>query len=110
MPNVQPKKRTTKDNWSEKQLTTLKELYPATDDENIAKTLKKTVRSVRSKAFKLRLKKSNWYWQKTQEDWLNKNYPVLSFDELIDAFNKKFGIIKTKWAYINKYRELKNKK
>jgi hypothetical protein len=98
------------DSWTEKQLKDLEKLYPMTDNDVIAEKISKTVRAVRSKAVLLRLKKSNRYWQMVHEKWLLKNYPVLSTLEIADAFEKKFGLIKTRWAIINKYRELAGKR
>lgn len=104
MANPTPTPRHSEQDWTEKQIETLKKLYPTTDNEAVAKKVGKSVRAVRSQAVRLRLKKSTRYWDKPQEDWLLKNWDVLSVKEL----GEKLG--KTKWAIINKYRELTGKR
>lgn len=88
--------------WTDAQEAKLKKLYPKTDNEVIAEKMAMSVLSIRAKAQKMRLKKSDRYWDKQDEIWLVKNYPLLSIPELQEHLTPK-----TKWAIINKYRSLR---
>lgn len=101
MANNNPTLRNPEQDWTEKQIATLKKLYPTTDNETVAQKVGKSVRAVRSQAVRLRLKKSTRYWDKPEEDYVLENWPVLSAEEIAADLGK------TKWAIINKYRELK---
>ena len=90
--------------WTPEKIKQLKKLFPTTDNKIIAEKLGSTERAVRSKAFILRLKKSDRYWSKNEEGFLLKNWDVMSATELGEKLNK------TKWAIINKYRELTGKR
>ena len=107
MANKNPIIRNKANDWSDKQEEDLKALFATTHNEAIAKKLKKTIAAIRAKAVALKLKKSNRYWHTAWEKWVLKNYSSLAPDEMIAGLQKKFGIEKTKWAVINKYRELK---
>lgn len=100
--NINPPIRNKKtDTWSKKQIAQLEKLYPTTGNEVIAAKIGKTIRAVRSKAMVLKLKKEARYWALKDEKFLLKNWAVLSPEELAEKLSK------TKWAVINKYRELK---
>lgn len=99
--NNKPVKRSKKQDWTEKQIADLVKLYPINDNETAAKKIGKSVRAIRSKAQYLKLKKETRYWILKDEKFVLKNWAVLSPEEI----GEKLG--KTKWAIINKYRELK---
>lgn len=101
MANPNPAPRSREQDWNEKQIKQLEKLYPTTDNEVVAEKIGKSVAAVRSMAVRLRLKKSTRFWDKPEEDWLLKNWDHLSVQELCEKLSK------TKWAVINKYRELK---
>ena len=90
--------------WSDAQIKTLKKLYPTTDNAVVATSVEKSEKAVRSKAQALKLKKSERYWDKPQEDFVLKNYAVMSAKEIGVKLKK------TKWAVINKFRELTGKR
>lgn len=90
--------------WSEAKIKELKKHFPTKDNEIIAELLGTTVRAVRSKAFILRLKKSERYWNYGQEQFLLKNWQSMSAVEIGNELKK------TRWAVINKYRELTGKR
>ncbi len=90
--------------WTEQEIKILKKHFPKKDNEEIAGLLNKSVRAIRNKAFILRLKKSDRYWGKPEQDFVLKNYMVMSAEEIGEKLKK------TKWAVINKYRELTGKR
>lgn len=97
-------------NWAPEKLELLKKLYPTTHNEEVAKAVGKPVNTMRSMAFKLKLKKNNRYWQMAHEKFIVKQWPVMTPDEIAAAMFKKYGVEKTRWAIINKYRELMGKR
>jgi hypothetical protein len=92
--------------WTKDRVALLKKCYPTKSNEEAAAILGVTVSALRNAAIRFKVSKSNRYWDKPEEDYLLKNWPVMSPDEIADGLKKKFGITKTKWAVINKYREL----
>jgi len=66
-----------------------------------------SVDAVRSKAVLLKIKKSDRYWDKPWENMILKNWNVMSPEELMAELKINSRSKKTKWAIINKYRELK---
>lgn len=90
--------------WTPENITKLKKLYPKKNNEDIAQALGTSVRSVRSKAQYLKLKKANRFWTATEEKYLLKNYELMTVIEL-DAH-----LHRGKWSIINKYRELTGKR
>lgn len=89
--------------WSAKMETQLKKLFPNTSNEDIAIAMGITIRSVRSKAHILGLKKDGHYWSESDCKWLLSHYNASGYgiEELQLHFPEK-----TKWAIINKYRSL----
>lgn len=106
MANPNPTTRSREQDWSEKQIKQLEKLYPNTDKEVIAEKLGKSVGAIRSQAGRLNLKKSTRYWDKPEEDYVLANWLEMTADEIAEGLKQKFGIDKTRWAVINKYREL----
>ena len=101
--------------WSKKKLTRLKNLYPATPNDTIAEILSKefeptTVSAIRNAAIRYKLKKTNRYWDKPEEKYLLVNWQVMSPEEIAVQLKRRFKFEKTKWAVINKYRELTGKR
>lgn len=92
--------------WPDGAIAVLKKHYPTKDNDEVAALTGKSVSAVRNMAGKLRLKKSTRYWDKPWEKFVIKNYPVMNDVEIAHGLLKKFGAAKTKWAIINKYREL----
>lgn len=93
-------KRSTSESWSEQDFITLKKLFPKTENEEIAEKLKKSVSSVRNKAFVLNLKKSSRFWKIGDEKYVIENYGKIPVKDIADHLKK------TRWAVINKHREL----
>ena len=92
--------RTYQGAWSIDEDAQLKKLFPKQDNEKIAELLNKTASAVRSRATILKLKKSKHYWKTGQEKYVMENYGNLSIYEMITYLKK------TRWAIINKHREL----
>ena len=92
------------DSWTAKEDDALTELFPFTKNTEVANILGKTVSSIRNRSNILGLKKANRYWTKEQEDYVLTYYNHFLISELVINVNK------SKWAVINKYRELTNKK
>lgn len=92
--------------WPPEKLKLLKKLYPNNDNTEVAKQCKVTTEQVRYAANNLGLKKSNRYWDKPWEDLLLKNWEVMTAVEIAAELKRKFKVDKTRWAVINKYREL----
>lgn len=90
--------------WPSKKIDLLKELYPSTPNEDIEKKLGYSLSAIRSKAFKLGLKKENRHWSKKEEEWLLKKWDTTHSEKIAEHLKK------TKWAVINKYRELTGKR
>lgn len=99
-----------RENWTAEMISLLKKLYPKTENTIVAEKIGVTVDAVRSKAVLLKIKKSDRYWDKPWEDLILKNWDVMSPEELITELKNKFKVEKTKWAIINKYRELTGKR
>lgn len=93
--------------WPLEKVKLLKKLYPTLSNDIVADKLNTTVSAVRYAAMKFKVKKSNRYWDKPETDYLLKNWPVMSAEEIAAGLKEKFKIEKTRWAVINKYRELK---
>ena len=90
------------DLWTDKQIALLKKHYPTKENKIVAAKIGKSISAIRAKATLLKIKKAKRYWDKaTSEKFLLKNWDILSPEEI----GEKLG--KTKWAVINKYRELK---
>lgn len=96
--------RNTEDAWTDAEIDTLKKLFPKTDNSEVAEKIGKTVSAIRNKAVKLKLKKTNNYWKVGQEKYLLDNYGKIPLDDIMKYLKK------TKWAVINKYRELTGKR
>lgn len=93
--------------WLPEKVNLLKKLYPINDNDTVADKLNTTVAAVRYAAMRYKVKKSNRYWDKPETDYLLKNWPVMSAEEISAGLKEKFKIEKTRWAVINKYRKLK---
>lgn len=104
MPNPTPYKRSRLHTWSPQQLEILEKLYPNTNNKTIAATLNKTDKAIRTKANTLGYKKI--IWTAESEVWLLANFKLMDDKELMEQIHQKFGLIKTNYAVINKYREL----
>lgn len=103
--NKNPKKRiSNEDVWTDKQISDLKKYYPVKENSFVAKKVNKTIDAIRAKAIKLRLKKENYFWQNKDEKFILKNVKVLSYPEIAEKLGR------SKWAVINKYRELTGKR
>ena len=93
--------------WPKEKIALLKKIYPTKSNDVVAAELNITVSALRNAAIRFKVKKSNRYWDKAEEKFITDNWEVLSPIEIADALKKKFMLVKTKWAVINKYRELK---
>lgn len=104
MANRKPTIRNVESDWTEAQEKQLKKLYPTTNNDVLAKMLNRTESAIRAKATKMRLKKADRFWDKSEEDFILKNVTVMSYPEIAKKLKR------TKWAVINKYRELIGKR
>src|SRR6186713_1464014 len=107
MANKSPVNRGHTDPWTADQIAVLTKLYPKTHNEIIAGELGKSERSIRAKATLLKIKKASYFWDRPEETFVLKNWDAMSPDEISKGLKEKFGMDKTKWSVINKYRELK---
>lgn len=88
--------------WTPERVKILKATFPTQDNQAVADRLGTTVSAVRNAAMIHKVKKKNRYWDKPEEDFLVKNWPVMSAVEIAEKLGK------TRWAVINKYREAMN--
>jgi hypothetical protein len=86
--------------WKKERVQQLKTLRPTTSDKVVAKNLKTTVSSIRNAAFVFKVKKKLFYWDYAEEQFILKNWTVMTAEELAVQLKR------TRWAVINKYREL----
>lgn len=92
--------------WPKEKIALLKKLYPNKHNDDVAKEMNVTVSALRNAVVRFKVKKSNRYWDIPEEKFVTDNWPILSVSEIADQLKKKFGVEKTKWSIINKYREL----
>lgn len=104
MANTNPIRKSKELSWTDKEEKLLKKLYPNAHNQVCANRLGKSVRAIRSKAQAMKLKKTNRYWDMPDEAFLIANWPVMTADELGEKLNR------TRWAVINKYREITGKR
>lgn len=86
--------------WTTENIAKLKKLYPIDDNATVAAELGTTERSIRSAAIKFNVKKSNRYWPKKDIAILLKDWPTSTAAEIAVKLER------TRWAVINKYREI----
>lgn len=92
--------------WPPEKVKHLKRLYPKEDNADVAKKLGVTESALRNAAIRYKVKKSDRYWDKPWENYLLKNWKVMTALEIANGLKSKFKVEKTRWAVINKYREL----
>ena len=109
MANKTPNPRSKDAFWSNEEIEKLKELYPVQSNEEVAETLVKSIRSIRSKAQILKLKKDGAQWSAAEKKILLKLWETSSVQEIEAALKIKFKTIRTKWAIISKNRQLTGK-
>lgn len=91
--------------WTEKELKKLKKLYPKTADKDLPALFPpRHLKTIKTKAQRLGLKKENGRWTEEEETRLLREWPTSSAEEISGMLGK------TKWAVINKYRELTGKR
>jgi hypothetical protein len=89
--------------WTTENNIILRALYPKYDNAIVAEKLGCDVKAVRNRAAKLKLRKDEVQWTTRDEHWLLANYKNKSMNmRLIMAHFPD----RTRWAIINKYREL----
>jgi len=101
--NKSPQPRSGKDAWSENQISILKALFPTESNTVVAEKTTRSIGAVRAKAQLLGLKKEKWLWQKKDEQFILKNWALMTAVEIGDKIGK------SRWSAINKYRELQKK-
>lgn len=84
--------------WPPEKVKLLTKLYPITDNETLAKKLKVSVSALRNAAVRFDVKKKGWTDKDIQA--LKDNFH-LPYDKIAEKLGK------TRWAVINKARELK---
>ncbi|MBB6131648.1 hypothetical protein [Mucilaginibacter lappiensis] len=95
------KNRIYKTGWKADEDTILKNLFPNTHNEIIAKQINKTVSALRNRAVKLGLKKSNRYWTWEQENYILDNYNIVPIAIMVQYLNR------TGPAIVSKYYSLR---
>lgn len=90
--------------WTEDQDKYLRKFFPKTHNAKIAGAIEKSISAIRNRAAILKIKKSDRYWDAPDEDFVMKNWDVLSVEEIAKKVQK------TKWAVYAKRRELLDKK
>lgn len=96
--------------WTKERIKELKKLYPTNDNIVVAKKMGITVSAVRNAAIKYKVKKATRYWDRPWEILVVKNWQTHTPEEIMELLLRKFKVAKTKWAIINKYRELSGKR
>lgn len=84
--------------WTPERIKLLKKLYPTTDNESAAKQLKVSLSALRNAATKFGVKKQGW--SAKDIEILRANYNTMTYQKIADKIGK------TRWAVINKAREL----
>jgi len=102
--NNKPNPRAGKDGWSESEISILKALFPTEKNTVVAEKTNRSIGAVRAKAVLLGLKKEKWLWQKKDEQFILKNWALMTAVEIGDKIGK------SRWSAINKYRELTKKR
>lgn len=73
---------------------------------DVAAKLGVTEYAVRNALHTHGLKKKARFWGADEEKFILKNWREMDPEEIAKAIKQKFGTSRTKWAVINKYREL----
>ncbi|MBK0383519.1 hypothetical protein I5M32_11180 [Pedobacter sp. SD-b] len=89
-----------KTDWTDLEIEYLKNNFGKTSNKELSDYYKKNNQAIRTMAQKLGLKKQKWAWKIGEEKYVALNYGKLPIEEMITHLSK------TKWAIINKYREL----
>jgi len=100
MSNKTPKRRSNSDSWSDFDEKLLHFSYPKVSNYIISERLNRSVAAIRAKAVTMGLVKENRRWSEKDEKFVLSNWEALSPVEI----GKHLG--RTKWAVINKFREL----
>ncbi len=86
--------------WTKERIKILKASYPSQSNEEVSALLGITVSAVRNGAVRFKVKKKDRYWTKSEEDYILKNWAVMSAVKIAEKLSK------TRYAVVNKYREL----
>jgi Zn-dependent peptidase ImmA (M78 family) len=99
--------RETKLEWTNEKKTSFSKDYPTMPTARLIKKYHVSEKAINVMASKLKLKKENYWWSPEDCQRLKENYNATGtgMQELLEMFPGK-----TKWAIINKYRELTNKR
>ena len=92
--------------WPKEKIKLLKQLFPIMSNAELADQFGVTVSALRAIAAQYNVKKKNRYWSKQSAKMVLDLWESHNPDEIVVMLQQKFGIVKTKWAVINKYREL----
>lgn len=84
--------------WTPERIRLLKKIYPATDNETAARQLKVSVSALCNAATRFGVKKQGW--SEKDISVLKAHYNTLTYQQIADKIGK------TKWAVINKARDL----
>lgn len=95
------RKYISKRNWSASEISLLKSLYPTHENKELVQFLNKSDSAIRNAAKRYGVKKTEWRWAEAEKNFILKNWESLTAQKIADAIGR------TKWAVINKYREIK---
>lgn len=98
------RKYISKKGWSPIEIGLLKSLYPTHKNEEIIRVLNKSDSAIRNAAKRYGVKKTEWRWTQKEKKIILKNWEALSAQEIAESIGR------TKWAVINKYREINKNK
>lgn len=76
------------------------DVYPFFDNAILSEIFGKAESTLRVRATRRNLKKHNVSWSKTEDDYVLRHYKQVPVKEMVKELNR------TKWAIINRYREL----
>lgn len=74
--------------------------FPVTENRILAKKYKVAESTIRVWGSKMKLKKESWVWVRSHENYVLKYYNKKKSADIAKKLNR------TRWAVINKYREL----
>lgn len=97
------RKYISKRSWSPSEISLLRSLYPTHENKELVQFLNKSDSAIRNAAKRYGIKKTGWRWTQKEKKIILKNWETLSVQEIAESIGR------TKWAVINKYREINKK-
>lgn len=98
------RKYISKKGWTSSEISLLSSLYATNENKVISQILNKSDSAIRNAAKRYGIKKTGWRWTQKEKKIILKNWETLSIQEIAESIGR------TKWAVINKYREINKNK